>query len=343
MKKYFLIAAAVFIASGYSAVAQEDKKLDKTGKQNKTDVQKGQKNKDKDKLGEYDEIVIKRKDVDADKKITIEIRDDEVLVDGKSIDEFVDEDVNVRMRKANKYKLHGPVSPFRFEEGDWMMENNDGVGEERAFLGVMTEGSSNGARVEQVTENSAAAKAGIKAGDVITKLDGKEIFDHEQLSKGISEKKPGDEVTITYKRDGREHKATAKLEKRVMPAIINRNFNRDRVMPPMTFDFDGADNFQPLFEMRNRPRLGIKAQDTEDGAGVKVLEVEEGSAAFKAGIKENDIITTFEGKEVKSAGELVRAAREASDKSTLKVQLKRDGKPQTIEVKVPKKLKTANL
>ena len=112
--------------------------------------------------------------------------------------------------------------------------------------------------------------------------------------------------------------------------------------PPMVFNFDDH-NFDNFLDMRNRPRLGIKAQDTEDGKGVKVIEVEDGSAAEKAGIKENDLITSFEGKEVNSASELVKASREARDKSPLKVDISRNGKPQSIEVKVPKKLKTANL
>jgi len=51
----------------------------------------------------------------------------------------------------------------------------------------------------------------------------------------------------------------------------------------------------------------------------------------------------IEGKEVTSASDLARASREAKDKSSMKVQLNRNGKPQTIEVKVPKKLRTANL
>jgi serine protease Do len=236
-----------------------------------------------------------------------------------------------------------------------MIENEDGEGEERPFLGVMTEGSSNGAQVESVSENSGAEKAGLKPDDVITKINDKEVFDHEQLSKAIGGHKPGDQVTITYKRDGKENKTTATLGKRVSPQV--RMFPRggNRVMPPMAFNLDRDFNFEHNFDqnfehnfdniidMRARPRLGIKAQDTEDGNGVKVLDVEEGSAAEKAGIKANDIITSFEGKKVNSASALAEASREAREKNALKIELKRNGKPQTIEVKVPKKLKTANL
>ena len=95
--------------------------------------------------------------------------------------------------------------------------------------------------------------------------------------------------------------------------------------------------------MDHSPKLGIKAQDTEEGKGVKVLDVADESLAEKAGIKEGDIITEFDGKTINSADDLAEAAQDAREKSSMKVQLTRDGKSQTIEIKIPKKLKTANL
>jgi serine protease Do len=111
------------------------------------------------------------------------------------------------------------------------------------------------------------------------------------------------------------------------------NFNFRGLTPPDAFSWDS----------RRQPRLGIKAQDTEDGKGVKVLDVDEESAAEKAGIKEGDVITKFDGKEVNSAADLAEGARAGKDKPSFKINLLRDGKPQEVEVKIPKKLKTANL
>jgi serine protease Do len=121
----------------------------------------------------------------------------------------------------------------------------------------------------------------------------------------------------------------------------------------MAFDFDGgafkfddkALDLSPntFFFRGGKPRLGIKAQDTEDSKGVKVVDVDEGSPAEKAGVKEDDIITSFDGKTVNSVEELAKASREAGDKSSMSIQLSRDGKSQTVEVKIPKKLRTAEL
>jgi serine protease Do len=331
MKKYLLCAAAAMLICGFAATAQQEKNPDaKPDKETRKDK----------KLKEYDEIVIKRKDPDKDAKVTIEIKGDKVTVDGKPIDEYTNDDLSVLQRDANRFKLIGPRSPFRFEDGDWSTDDPDLMAGDRPFLGVSTEGSSEGVKIVNVSENSAAAKAGLKEGDIITMVNDKKVFDHEQLTEVIAAYKPDDKVTITYKRDGKENKTTATLGKRKMPMTALRG---RAPMPPMVFNFDDGE-FGDVFQYNNaRPRLGLKVQDTEDGKGVKVLDVDEGSAAEKAGIKENDVITSFEGKEVSSASELARASREAKDKSSMKVQLNRNGKPQTVEVKVPKKLRTANL
>lgn len=339
MKHYLLAAATALLFTGFAANAQdvkEEKNVIREERKNKTSRD--------NKIDEYEEIIIKRKNDEKDAKVTIEIREDQVFVDGKPIDEYVNDEVSIKLRDVNRFKMAPGASTFRLDRNDWEMDNDELTGKEKAFLGVMTSGSSQGARVEKVTENSAAAKAGLKEGDVITKVNDKGVFDHEQLSEAISGMKPDEKVTITYKRDGRENKTTATLGKR--KSFDTRSFRYHPgdfgPIPPMAFDFDRGD-FGDVFTLHGKPRLGIKAQDTEEGNGVKVLDVDEGSAAEKAGVKQNDVITAFDGKKVNTADELAKASREAKDKTSVKIDVNRNGKSQTLEVKVPKKLKTANL
>ena len=91
------------------------------------------------------------------------------------------------------------------------------------------------------------------------------------------------------------------------------------------------------------PRLGMSVQDTEDGKGVKVVEIDEDGNAAKAGLKEDDVITTINDKEVNNADEIAREVRESRDKASVKLKVLRAGKAQNIEVKIPRKLKTADL
>jgi len=112
-----------------------------------------------------------------------------------------------------------------------------------------------------------------------------------------------------------------------------------KAMPP-DFDWKGL----PGFEGFNKgPRLGIRAQDTEDGKGVKVLDVDDESAAAKAGVKEGDVITRFDGKEVNSTSALVESAQAAKSKTSVHVNLLRNGKAMEMDIKTPRKLKTAEL
>lgn len=74
-----------------------------------------------------------------------------------------------------------------------------------------------------------------------------------------------------------------------------------------------------------------------------MISIEEGSAAEKAGIHKNDIITEFDGEIVNSAEDLADAARDAREKTSMKVKLTRSGSSKTIEIKIPRKLKTSQL
>ena len=108
-------------------------------------------------------------------------------------------------------------------------------------------------------------------------------------------------------------------------------------MPPME-GFGGN-----AYVYGGRPRLGLSIQDTDEGKGVKVLDVDDESSAAKAGIKEGDIVLGIDDKEVKSTDDVTRTMRENRDKSSYNFKIERDGKTQTVTVKIPKKLKTAEL
>ncbi len=364
-----------------------------------------QKEKRSEKLGEYDQIIIKRKGGEVmefstkgekgekgskgakgkkgeEIRLVIEINDDNLTVNGKPLAEFDDNRIaimkkNIIVRDGNTMRItipQAPRSPFQGQPRQNWNWNDDG--EARVFefnmngalLGVATEKSDNGAKIIEVTKETAADKAGLKAGDIIIKVNDSKIEDPEDLTKAIGRYKPEDKVTITYLREGKEKKATAALGKREGAMA----FNMER-MPEMELfqermqGLEGLRGLEKLERMKElekfrgfeeegmphqfeffyggQPKLGIRAQDTEDGKGVKVLGVDEGSAAEKAGIKEGDVITSFDGKEINSVNELVdlsRAAREAK-KMLMPLKYLRDGKEQQAELKIPRKLKTAEL
>lgn len=113
-------------------------------------------------------------------------------------------------------------------------------------------------------------------------------------------------------------------------------------MPKMP-EFEKSFPFEYHSNNGGRPRLGIEIQDLEEGAGVKVTDVDNEMAAGKSGLKEDDLITSLNGKEVKSVDDLKAKLKELKEGESFKLGIKRKGNNQSIDIKFPKRLKTANL
>ncbi len=209
-----------------------------------------------------------------------------------------------------------------------------------AFLGISSRrAEKGGATVLEVTKGSPAEKAGIRKGDIITKVNDVKIESPETLFETVHNYKPGDKVTIVFTRDGKVQAVNATLDKtEFRQKDYNYNYNfKIPPIPPM------PDMRMDEFWGSRQPKIGLTAQDPEDGKGVRVLEVEDSSAAFNAGLKKGDIILLFDGNEVNSANELVDQLQEAKHKGTVKVKILRGTVTQELELKIPRKLKTAEL
>ena len=80
-----------------------------------------------------------------------------------------------------------------------------------AYLGVGIASAPNGVRLTQVRPGTPAAKAGLQAGDVVTAIDGKRVRAADELSTAIDGKHPGNQVTLTYVRNGQNRTANVTL------------------------------------------------------------------------------------------------------------------------------------
>jgi serine protease Do len=81
-------------------------------------------------------------------------------------------------------------------------------------LGVVLADDANQARIERVMPDGAAHQAGIRAGDIILKVDGHEISGRQKLVETIMSHRPGDRVELLLKRDGSEQTLSATLGSR---------------------------------------------------------------------------------------------------------------------------------
>ncbi len=304
--------------------------------------------------------------VDTTNNLTILVDGDKVIINGKEADKN-----DPRLKKLGKIKIitndHNGKSEDRLNELNEidgldnlieddqfnMMAPPPQPNPNKAFLGVITAENDLGALVNEVSEGSPAEKAGLKKNDIITKVNETSIKGPKDLYETVGKLNPEDKVIIVYLRAGKEAKLTTQLAKnKNTPKAQYFNFNipgdidspnfRNRMgdknfnfrMPNMP-DMDG------IIDNIKKPKLGISIEDLESNEGVKVKSVIPGSPAEKAGIKVNDIIFSLDKNDIKEVSDLKWEYFEAGQ--VLKFGIKRDGIAKIIEVKLPKKLKTADL
>jgi predicted metalloprotease with PDZ domain len=104
-----------------------------------------------------------------------------------------------------------------------------------------------------------------------------------------------------------------------------------------------GESFDFIIKFDDGPKMGISIEDLTEGSGAKVLEVTEGSPAAKAGIVKNDIITSVDGSSICDVATLQEKASDLKAGDAITLKLTRDGKSKEVTVKIPKKVKKANI
>ena len=290
-----------------------------------------------------EEIVI-RKNGDSKAKTIVVIDSNSITVNGQPLADYKG-DVQVFTRKfmgghpGNTF--FSPGTGFRMDDGN----------SPRTFLGVLTEKSPKGALIKNIIKGSGAEKAGLQEKDVITRVDDKEILSPDDLSAIVKTHEPGDEVTITFLRNGKKKDCKVTLGK-TNSGPLAFNFKPDSP------DWNNGDfNFKmpkisglndlrgPYFDLydNDQPRLGLQIQETEDSRGVKILNVKEGSPADKAGLKKDDIIYEVNGEKVKNVTDIKTQVNNSGKKEHYSIKAKRNNSDINFEVDIPKKLKSASL
>jgi putative serine protease PepD len=85
---------------------------------------------------------------------------------------------------------------------------------QHGYLGVGIETTSGSVRLSQIRPSTPAATAGLRAGDVITAVDGDRVASAAELQSAIDAKRPGDTIELTYSRAGKSHTVQVQLADR---------------------------------------------------------------------------------------------------------------------------------
>ena len=135
-----------------------------------------------------------------------------------------------------------------------------------------------GGFIEQVMPDSAADEAGIKPGDVITKVNGKSIKSFNELRGKIGSIGAGKKVALTIVRNGDEQEFTVKLKQSQANNVAAASIHR-------------------MFE-------GAKLENNSDNNGVIVSEIEEDSPAELVGLQSGDLITAINRTHINNVADL---------------------------------------
>jgi S1-C subfamily serine protease len=164
----------------------------------------------------------------------------------------------------------------------------------RPYLGVAADqtkiNSTDGAYVGGVAKDGAAASAGLKRGDIITKVNGVTVGSWSELQGTIASLNSGEQITITYKRDGLEKTTTAKLKAETG-----------------TYDNLTATNLGNLFGAELVNIDSKMADRNEVNGGIMVKKITAGGPFSQTRMQEGFVITRLNGQEIKTMEELGKA------------------------------------
>ncbi len=175
--------------------------------------------------------------------------------------------------------------------------------------------STEGVLIGEVLDNTPAAKAGIKAGDVITKFDGKKVTDLNQFRRMVAEVSPGTSVDIDVNRDGKIMNFSAKLTE--MPDEVASAPVEEKERP--------SDEIYTWLGITVRNLTSDEKQTLSMEQGVMVSEIEGGSIADQSGIRQGDVLLKIDKYEISTIKDFSKAAKQLKDtKKPILFRLKRD-------------------
>jgi len=180
-----------------------------------------------------------------------------------------------------------------------------------------------GVIVTKVEPNSAADRAGLKQGDVITAFNGAKIRDGNTLKNQVADSTPGSSASLMIVRDGKSQAMSVKLDEKAS--------EREAAARDTTGDRDDKAalgiNVEPL-----TPELAARLGLPRTAKGVVVQGVDPNGRAADAGLQRGDVIEQVNRQPVQTVEELRAAVRRATDRPVLLLVM-RDGESVYVTVK----------
>ncbi|MDA1108098.1 MAG: DegQ family serine endoprotease [Proteobacteria bacterium] len=162
-----------------------------------------------------------------------------------------------------------------------------------------------GAVIAQVAQGSPADKAGIKAGDIVTAVNGQPVRDSGMLRNAIGLLRVGDKVRLDVLRDGKTRAIEVAVKESPQEARVGAKHEDPRLAGVV---FGAINESSPLFGKID---------------GIPVVDVDPASRAAQAGLRPGDLLVSINRKSVRTPDDLVNVTQK--DKGPLLLNVRRDG------------------
>ena len=269
-------------------------------------------------------------------------------------------------------------------KGGTSSSSNITTNKKRVMLGVYPENISRsraenldfpdtrGVYISGVTSGGGAQEAGVRKGDIITRIDGEWIDNTTDLRRVLSEYAPGERVSLSVWRDGRRRTIESVLRDNngKLPSSSSTYFNRDsrsnttRIVIPDDNDRNqriiiSPDNGQRIFIPRDRddfdrdrddrlddrddrnsgrPYLGVYLNTSRNrGGGVAITGLVNNGAAEDAGLRKGDVIMYVDRYDIDDYDELVSTLKKFHPGDRVEIGYTRDGRKRETSVRLRRK------
>jgi len=222
---------------------------------------------------------------------------------------------------------------------------------DRAVLGVLIpddvdKGETRGVRLLAVTPGSGAEKAGLKAGDLLTAMNGNplardgKVSPQKRMREQMRALKAGDEVKVEYERDGRRHSAAVKTqppepELAMAPLPMLQEWIQDE-----EFEKFAPLAALPMFQFRGAAIRGLELAKLDEDLG-SYFKTQEGVLVVRApkssalNLKSGDVIQKIDGDAVSEPVTVLDKLRSRGAEQAVKIEIVRQGRKQEVQGKIP--------
>jgi hypothetical protein len=198
-----------------------------------------------------------------------------------------------------------------------------------------------GVRVDAIQEGMPAHHAGIRRGDVIVAVDGREDVTPERLRNYLRQVPSGERLSFTIIRDGQERNLNVRTTT-LLPANVNWDYMvtglDDRQLRHQQMMLDRQRQIRGFQEGR---LYGIGLTEADEDAleeleeidqGLEVTHVNRGTILHQAGLRSGDVIVGVDGRTGISRDDLKNILEEKNPGDTLRLRIMRDNRVQTVNV-----------